>query len=101
MNKVSKAILKDNSEEYKGCYFLEPREWLDNAIVGKCTITGGIIYDYNTLLECYMERDGISKPEAYQVVEWQISFTKKEPVDKKPVIQETEEDDCSSEEDWD
>lgn len=97
MKQVSKATIKDNETEYKGCHFLEPRDWLDNAIQGKCINTGGIIYDYDLLLQCYMQRDNISKSQATQIVEWQTSNINKLTVDNKPVIQYKEED----EEEWD
>jgi hypothetical protein len=70
MKKVSKADLKENDELYKGCIFLTPREWMDNAITGKCIYTGGIVYDYDTLIEAYMTKDGISYDQASQVVDF-------------------------------
>lgn len=70
MKKVSKADIKENDELYKGCTFLEPREWLDNAISGKCLHTGGIIYDYDTLIEAFMTKDGLTYDQASQVVDF-------------------------------
>jgi len=70
MRRVSKADIKENDELYKGCTFLEPREWLDNAISGKCINTGGIIYDYDTLIEAFMTKDGLTYDQASQVVDF-------------------------------
>lgn len=72
MRRVSKADLKENSERYKGCTFLEPREWLDGAIVGRCVSTGGIIYDYDSVIEAYMTKDNITYDQAAQAVDYTI-----------------------------
>ncbi len=70
MRRVSKADIKENDELYRGCTFLEPREWLDNAISGKCINTGGIIYDYDTLIEAFMAKDNLTYDQASQVVDF-------------------------------
>ena len=86
MKRVSKADLKENSEMFKGCTFLEPREWLDNAIVGKCAATGGIIYDYDDIVEAYMERDGIDFHQACMAVDYNTARAIPHLADPKPVI---------------
>jgi hypothetical protein len=87
MKRVSKADLKENNEMFKGCTFLEPREWLDNAIVGKCAATGGIIYDYDDIVEAYMERDGIDYHQACMAVDYNTARAIPHLADPKPVIQ--------------
>lgn len=86
MRKVSKADLKENSEMFKGCVFLEPREWLDNAIVGKCAVTGGIIYDYDDLVEAFMVRDGIDFHQASMAVDFNTERAIPYMPEPKPVI---------------
>lgn len=86
MKKVSKADLKENSELFNGCVFLEPREWLDNAIVGKCAATGGIIYDYDDLIEAFMERDGIDFHQACMAVDFNTVRAIPYMPDPKPII---------------
>ncbi len=80
MRRVSKADLKENSERYAGSPFLEPREWLDNAILGKCVSTGGIIYDYDDIVEAYMVKDGID----YHMASMAVDFTLKKMIDSMP-----------------
>jgi hypothetical protein len=92
MRRVSKADIKENSELYKGCVFLEPREWLDNAISGKCINTGGIIYDYDTLLEAYMVKDGITYDQASQVVDFNTDRAIPYMPEPRPVVQKEEID---------
>lgn len=86
MKKVSKADLKENTEIFKGCQFLEPREWLDNAIIGKCAVTQGIIYDYDDLVEAFMERDGIDFHQAAMAVDFTTERDIAHMLDPKPVI---------------
>lgn len=90
MRKSSKADLKENSELYKGCIFLTPREWMDNAIIGKCINTGGIIYDYDTLIEAYMTMDGLSYHQAAQVVDFNTERAIPYMPEPKPVIEKQE-----------
>jgi hypothetical protein len=92
MRRVSKADIKENSELYKGCVFLEPREWLDNAISGKCINTGGIIYDYDTLLEAYMVKDGITYDQASQVLDFNTERAIPYMPEPRPVVQKEEID---------
>jgi hypothetical protein len=92
MRRVSKADIKENSELYKGCIFLEPREWMDNAISGKCINTGGIIYDYDTLLEAYMVKDGITYDQASQVVDFNTERAIPYMPEPRPVVQKEEID---------
>ncbi len=87
MRKVSKADLKENTELFKGCVFLEPREWMDNAIIGKCAFTNGIIYDYDDLVEIYMERDGIDFHQASMAVDFNTDREITRLPEPKPVIQ--------------
>ncbi len=86
MKKVSKADLKENTEMFKGCVFLEPREWLDNAIIGKCASTGGIIYDYDDLVEAFMVRDEIDFHQAAMAVDFNTERAIPYMPDPKPVI---------------
>lgn len=99
MRRVSKADLKENDELYKGCIFLTPREWMDNAIVGKCINTGGIIYDYDTLIEAYMTKDGITYDQASQVVDFNTERAIPYMPTPRPVIEKEQID--IEEEDYD
>jgi len=104
MRRVSKADLKENSERYKGCTFLEPREWLDNAIIGKCASTSGIIYDYDTLIEAFMTKDGLTFDQACQVVDFNTERGIPYMPDPKPVVHKEElgiDDEDYDEEDLD
>lgn len=92
MKRVSKADIKENSELYKGCVFLEPREWLDNAITGKCINTGGIIYDYDTLLEAYMVKDGLTYDQASQILDFNTERAIPYMPEPRPVVQKEEID---------
>lgn len=95
MRKVSKADLKENSERYKGCTFLEPREWLDGAILGKCIKTGGIIYDYELVIEAIMHKDGLTYDQAEAMVVFNMEKSIDKMADPKPILQEdklTDED---------
>lgn len=92
MRRVSKADIKENSELYKGCVFLEPREWLDNAISGKCINTGGIIYDYDTLLEAYMVKDGLTYDQASQILDFNTERAIPYMPEPRPVVQKEEID---------
>lgn len=86
MRPVSKADLKENSERYKGCVFLEPREWLDHAILGKCASTGGIIYDYDDLVEVFMEKDNIEYHQACMAVDFNTLRAIPYMPDPKPIV---------------
>ncbi len=103
MRRVSKADIKENDELYKGCIFLEPREWLDNAITGKCINTGGIIYDYETLVEAYMARDNLTYDQASQVVDFNIDRAIPYMPTPRPIVEreelETEWDEEANEDD--
>lgn len=102
MRKVSKATLKENDTLYAGCVFLEPREWLDNAILGKCATSGGIIYDADILTEAYMERDNISIEQASMVVSYNATRALHYMPKPHPIIQYNDKDeDCKPEEDYD
>lgn len=95
MRKSSKADLKENSERYKGCTFLEPREWLDGAILGKCVMTGGIIYDYELVIEAIMQKDGLTYDQAEAMVVFNMEKSIDKMPDPKPILQEdklTDED---------
>lgn len=95
MRKSSKADLKENSERYKGCTFLEPREWLDGAILGKCIKTGGIIYDYELVIEVFMQKDGLTYDQAESMVVFNMEKSIEKMADPKPILQEdklTDED---------
>lgn len=71
---------------------MTPREWMDNAIVGKCINTGGIIYDYDTLIEVYMTKDGITYDQASQVVDFNTERAIPYMPTPRPVIQKEEID---------
>ena len=68
--KVSKAELKENDDTYKGCALLEPRLWLDSALIGKDGTTGGALYDYDTVVECFCLKDGLSYEQASDMVDY-------------------------------
>ena len=68
--KVSKAELKENDDTYKGCALLEPRLWLDSALIGKDGTTGGALYDYDTVVECFCLKDGLSYEQASEMVDY-------------------------------
>lgn len=68
--KVSKAELKENDDTYKGCPLLEPRQWLDSALAGKDATTGGALYDYETVVECFCLKDGLSYEQASEMVDY-------------------------------
>lgn len=95
MRKVSKADIKENSERYKGCTFLEPREWLDGAIVGKCVKTGGIIYDIDLVTRAFIEKDGLTYDQAEAMVVFNMEKSISKMPDPKPILQDdrlTDED---------
>jgi hypothetical protein len=86
MRKVSKADQKENTSMYSGCTFLEPREWMDNAIVGKCVATNGIIYDKEIVIECFMAMDNLSYEQAEQVVDFNTFRVIPYLPDPKPIV---------------
>ena len=103
MRKVSKADIKENSERYKGCTFLEPREWLDGAIVGKCVKTGGIIYDYELVIKVFIEKDGLTYDQAEAMVVFNMEKSISKMPDPKPILQNDEvtDEDIMPEPDFD
>ena len=84
--KLSKAELKDNDETYKGSVFLEPREWLDSAIMGRDLSTGGIIYDRTTVIECFMVKDSLSFFQASEMVDYNTERSLPYMPSPKPVL---------------
>ena len=103
MRKVSKADIKENSERYKGCTFLEPREWLDGAILGKCVKTGGIIYDYDMVVEVFMDKDGLSSEQAEMMVDFHLEKSISGMPDPKPILEKDKmtDEDMLPEQDYD
>lgn len=104
MRKVSKADLKENEDKYEGCVFLEPREWLDHAIIGKCASTNGLIYDYDTVVEIFVQKDNLSYEEAIEMVDYNTERALPYLPDPKPILQREElglEDDEDEEEELD
>lgn len=75
LRKLSKAELKDNDKEFAGAVFLEPREWLDNAIRGKDSVTGGLIYDFDTIVEIFVQKDNLNWVDATDMVEFNLEKT--------------------------
>jgi hypothetical protein len=65
---------------------------MDNAITGKCINTGGIIYDYDSLIEVYMTKDGITYDQASQVVDFNTERAIPYMPTPRPVIQKEEID---------
>ena len=92
MKKVSKATIKENDSLYDGCVFLEPRDWLDNAITGKCAATGGIIYDAELLVNAYMYRDNLSYDQAKQIVSFNADRMISRMPKPQPIIRYAEEE---------
>jgi len=84
--KVSKADLKENDETYKGGIFLEPREWLDSAIMGKDLSTGGIVYDRTTVIECFMAKDSLSFFQASEMVDYNTERSLPYMPSPKPIL---------------
>jgi hypothetical protein len=89
--KLSKAELKDNDQLYKGCTMLEPRLWLDSAIVGKDAATGGVIYDYDTVVQCFSIKDGLSLDQAEEMVDFNTERSLAYMPDPKPILQRQSE----------
>jgi hypothetical protein len=90
MKKSSKADIKENSDRYSGCTFLEPREWLDGAIIGKCVMTSGLIYDYEEVVAVFMYKDGLTQKQAEEMVEFNMEKSIKRMPDPKPILQKNE-----------
>jgi hypothetical protein len=90
--KVSKAELKDNNETYAGCVFLEPRLWLDSAILGKDASTGGIIYDKRTVVECFVAKDGLSYEQAEEMVDFNTERSLAYMPSPQPILKDIEEE---------
>lgn len=88
--RLSKAELKDNDKNYPVGIFLEPREWLDQAILGLDALTGGVLYDYDTIVECFITKDGLSRSQACQIVDYNIDKGMNRLPEPKPVIQRDE-----------
>lgn len=101
MKRVSKADLKENSSKYEGCVFLEPREWLDQAITGKCAVTGGLIYDYDTVVEIFVSKDGLSYEDAMEMVDFNTERSLPYLPDPKPILDRNEIDIEEEDEDED
>lgn len=102
MKKSSRADIKEISERYSGCTFLEPREWLDGAILGKCVMTGGLIYDYDYIIDVFMYKDGLTQRQAEEMVEFNMEKSIKRMPDPKPILEHRKnEDEEGVEEDWD
>ena len=75
IKKLSNAELKDNSLEYPKAVFLEPREWLDNAIQGKDSVTGGLIYNFDSIVDIYVQKDNLNWVDAVDMVEFHLQKT--------------------------
>jgi len=88
--RLSKAELKDNDRDYPVGIFLEPREWLDQAILGLDALTGGILYDYETIVECFIVKDGLSRSQACMIVDYNIDKGMGMLPEPKPVIHRAE-----------
>ena len=70
---------------------LEPRQWLDSAIVGKDAATGGVIYDYDTVVECFCLKDGLSLEQAEEMVDFNTERSLSFMPDPKPILQRQSE----------
>lgn len=86
--KVSKAQMKENDDNYRGCVMLEPREWLDNAIIGKCAITGGVTYDKDVIIEIFMQKDKLDYYQAREMVDYNTERAIPYMPDPKPILVE-------------
>jgi hypothetical protein len=82
IKKLSKAELKDNENKFPNVTFLEPREWLDNAIVGVDASTGGLIYNLTSIVDIFVHKDNLGWVDATDMVE--LNFEKTIPKMKKP-----------------
>lgn len=107
IKKLSKAELKDNEKEYPNVVFLEPREWLDNAIQGKDSITGGLIYNFDTIVEIFVQKDNLDWVDATDMVEFNLEKTLPYMKEPRPILaredfDENYDDDFDAENtDWD
>jgi hypothetical protein len=102
--KVSKAELKENDATYKGCSLLEPRLWLDSALIGKDATTGGALYDYETVIECFCLKDGLTYGQASEMVDYNTERAIPYMADPKPILvreSETEMEGFSDTPFWD
>lgn len=70
--KLSEEEVKANSETYKGCVMLEPREWLDWAIQRKIPTTGQIEYNYDRLVLAFMEMNEWTEESAESWIDYNI-----------------------------
>ena len=86
LRKLSKAELKDNDREYPNGVFLEPREWLDNAIRGKDSATGGIIYDFDTIVEIFVQKDNLNWVDAVDMIEFNLEKTLPYMKEPQPIL---------------
>lgn len=102
IRKLSNAELKDNDGEYPKAVFLEPREWMDNAIHGKDSATGGIIYNFDDIVEIYVQKDNLNWVDAVDMVEFHLEKTL--PYMKAPqpvVIRDEDGSNFTDDSDWD
>lgn len=86
--KLSKADLKDNDGIYKGCVMLEPREWLDAALMGKDAKTGGAIYDKMKIVEIFAQKDNLSFEDALDMVDYNTERAIPYMPNPKPILQD-------------
>ena len=45
---------------------------LDDAIIGFCSASGTVVYDYDKCLKIFMKRDGMEKHEAHEYMEFNV-----------------------------
>lgn len=93
--------MKENDQLYHGCVMLEPREWLDNAIVSKCAMTGGVIYDKGVIIEIFMQKDNLDSYDARDMVDYNTERAIPYMPDPKPILREEYDDLPLDEEDDD
>lgn len=58
-----------NELGYEDLVLLEPRQYLDDAIVG-LSHDNKVIYDYNKLIECFKKGEGWTDEEAIEWVDY-------------------------------
>jgi hypothetical protein len=91
--------MKENDDLYHGCVMLEPREWLDNAIKGKCAVTGGVIYDKEEVIQIFMHKDNLEYFDARDMVEYNTERSLPYMPDPKPILMDSTPDYEEDEED--
>jgi hypothetical protein len=99
IRKLSNAELKDNQSEYPKAVFLEPREWLDNAIQGKDSATGGLIYNFDIIVDIFVQKDNLNWVDAVDMVEFNLEKTIPYMKEPQPVI--IKDTDVEEDTDWD